>query len=350
MPMTDRLKILSVGGGWVVNNRHLPSITKNPDCRLIGVVSNQPARAESTAKKFRVANYHDKMDFQIGWQAEADAVMIGTVPDTHYDLARMALEAGKHVLVEKPMTLNTEQGRMLAELAKKNNRVLAVVHNFQFSRAAHAFRRAVAAGKIGRIRAVYGVQLCNHKRNIPAWCDELPLGLFFDESPHFYYLFRWLTSGHCELLNASVWRSKTYKNTPRFVSAEYVSADNFPVYLHINFDSSLTEWHVLVVGDKGTMDIDVWRDIPIYLPNDGVHTAVDISRTSMLSIFQHGWGFVTGGLRYAAGRHLYGNPEVLDRFVRAIRGEDSLTGMNPDEGIAVVGMQRELIEKAQYRD
>ena len=344
-----RVKIISVGGGWVVNNRHLPALQQSGHFDVIGIVSNDPKRAEATAGKFAIKNCSTELTFE-GWQAEAEAVMIGTVPHVHHNLARRALEAGRHVLSEKPLTVEIHDAKDLDALARQKKLVLAVVHNFQFSRAAHAFRRDLKAGKIGNIASIYGVQLCNHKRNIPAWCDQLPLGLFYDESPHFYYLFRSLAGGDLTFAGGSVWKPHKPQNTPRAVSGEYRAPAGYPVFLHINFESSLTEWHVTVVGDKSTADIDVWRDIYVCLPNDGVHSAKDILWTSLTGAGQHFLGVLTGGLRYVSGKHLYGNDEVVSRFYRAIQGEDSLQGMNADEGLKVIGMQHELIEKAHYHD
>jgi hypothetical protein len=214
-----------------------------------------------------------------------------------------------------------------------------------------AFRRDLAAGRIGTIRTIYGTQLCNHRRNIPAWCDQMPLGLFFDEAPHFYYIFRSLCGDEIALRHASVWRSRhAGQNTPRLINAEYAAPAGYPILLHINFDSSLTEWHVTVVGDNGVADIDVWRDIYVRLPNDGVHTARDILRTSVSGAYQHFCGVLTGGIRHLRKRHLYGNDEVVRRFYRAIQGEDSLKGMNAAEGIRVVEHMHELITKATYQD
>ncbi len=348
--MNKRIKVVSVGGGWVVNNRHLPALLKNPNFELIGAVSNDPARAQKTAAKFGLQNMATEAKFDAGWQAQADAVFIGTVPHVHYEIARAALENGKHVLTEKPMVVDPAQGRALRDLAAQKKLTLAVVHNFQFARASHRFAKDLADGRIGKIQAIYGVQLCNHARNIPSWCDELPLGLFFDEAPHFYYLFRWLAGGELEFLNASVWKAPGARNTPRMVSGEYRAPGDIPVHLHINFASSLTEWHVTIVGDKGVADIDVWRDIYVYLPNDGVHAAKDILRTSVFSTVQHLWGVLTGGLRYATGNHLYGNLDVQDRFYRAIQGENSLKGMDASEGIRVVEMMHELIQRATIHE
>lgn len=342
------LKIISIGGGWVVNNRHIPALQQSGKFEVIGVISNDEARAKATCARHRIANWSTSFDPASGWQAEADAIMIGTVPHVHHELAAAALRAGKHVLTEKPMTVDPADAQRLADLAREHRRVLAVVHNFQFSRAADAYRRDLAAGRIGAIRSIYGVQLCNHRRNIPAWCDELPLGLFYDESPHFYYLFRSLAGGDLAWQGGSVWRGPKTQNTPVAVSGEYAAPGGYPVFLHINFASSLTEWHVTIVGEEGTADIDVWRDIYVRLPNDGVHSAKDILMTSVLGAGQHFLGVASGGLRYARGRHLYGNNVVVDNFARAIAGEDSLKGMDAAEGIRVIGMQHELVEKARY--
>ncbi|MDD5482213.1 MAG: Gfo/Idh/MocA family oxidoreductase [Kiritimatiellae bacterium] len=352
------VKILSIGGGWVVNHRHLPALKLNPGFELAGIVSDNEQRTRETARRFGVPHFAANIDFSADWQASADAVIIGTIPHAHYEIAKQSLLAGKHVLTEKPMTLTVEQGQELAALAKEKKLVMAVVHNFQFSGAAKKYQHDLARGRIGKIQAAYGVQLCNHRRNIPAWCDKLPLGLFFDESPHFYYLFRWLSGGQCSFLNATVWKSREHRNTPRLVTAEYracsnaseQAGDDFPVYLHINFESSLTEWHVTVVGENGTADIDVWRDIYVYLPNDGVHAARDIVRTSLLATVRHWQGVLTGGIQYFRGRHLYGNLEVQNRFLQAIRGNDSLQGMSAEEGIQVVAMQHELVNRAVYYD
>ena len=348
MSTTDsRISIISVGGGWVSNNRHIPALRHSGLFDITGVVSKHPDRAESTAKRHQIPHHALDLDFSVDWQAAAQAVMIGSTPHTHYELAKAALEAGKHVLTEKPMIIDVSHATELAELAQSRKLTLAVVHNFQFSRASHKLRQVLAEGMLGEVRAVYGVQLCNHARKIHDWCDALPLGLFFDEAPHFYYMLRWLGGGELTLLNASVWKSRHGKNTPVCVSGEYSSPKSIPLFLHINFASSITEWHLTVVGEKGTIDLDLWRDIYTFLPNDGIHSAVDITKTSILAASQHLWGVFTGGIRYFRGVHLYGNDTVVSRFYQSIRGKDSLAGMDAAEGRRVVEMMHEIITNAE---
>jgi len=80
-----------------------------------------------------------------------DAVAIATPVSTHYEFALRALEAGKHVLVEKPLAWNTDQVQHLIDLAQKKNRVLMVDHTFVYNGAVRKIRELVESGTLGEI-------------------------------------------------------------------------------------------------------------------------------------------------------------------------------------------------------
>ncbi len=82
---------------------------------------------------------------------EVDAVVIATPVHTHHRLALEALEAGKHVLVEKPITSNADQARDLIKMAKKNGLTLMVGHTFVYNPAVEAVREIVQSGQLGDI-------------------------------------------------------------------------------------------------------------------------------------------------------------------------------------------------------
>jgi predicted dehydrogenase len=82
---------------------------------------------------------------------DVDAVVIATPTQTHYELARRSLEAGKHTLVEKPLTTSVETSRALCELAEKAERVLMVGHVFVYNAAAQEVKRYVSSGELGRV-------------------------------------------------------------------------------------------------------------------------------------------------------------------------------------------------------
>src|SRR5271165_3240926 len=87
------------------------------------------------------------------------AVAIATPAATHFDLVRTALEAGKHVLVEKPLTSTVAEGRKLAELARRSDLVLMCDHTYCFTPAVQRIRQLIKDGEIGDIQFVDSVRI-----------------------------------------------------------------------------------------------------------------------------------------------------------------------------------------------
>jgi predicted dehydrogenase len=87
------------------------------------------------------------------------AVAIATPADTHFDLVRMALEAGKHVLVEKPLTPSVAEGEKLAALARSSGLVLMCDHTYCYTPAVQRIRELIRGGEIGDIQFVDSVRI-----------------------------------------------------------------------------------------------------------------------------------------------------------------------------------------------
>jgi predicted dehydrogenase len=87
------------------------------------------------------------------------AVAIATPAATHFDLVRAALEAGKHVLVEKPLTSTVAEGRKLADLAQQNHRVLMCDHTYCYTPAVQRIRQLVRHDEIGDIQFIDSVRI-----------------------------------------------------------------------------------------------------------------------------------------------------------------------------------------------
>jgi predicted dehydrogenase len=87
------------------------------------------------------------------------AVAIATPAATHFDLVRAALEAGKHVLVEKPLTPSVAEGEKLAALALHSNRVLMCDHTYCYTPTVQRIRELIRSGKIGELQFVDSVRI-----------------------------------------------------------------------------------------------------------------------------------------------------------------------------------------------
>jgi predicted dehydrogenase len=87
------------------------------------------------------------------------AVAIATPAATHFDLVRAALEAGKHVLVEKPLTSTVAEGRKLADIAQRNGLVLMCDHTYCYTPAVQRIRQLIRNGEIGDIQFIDSVRI-----------------------------------------------------------------------------------------------------------------------------------------------------------------------------------------------
>lgn len=83
---------------------------------------------------------------------EIDAIVIATPVYTHFELAKKSLEEGKHILVEKPMTSNSEQALKLIELASSRQKVLMVDHTFLYTGAVQRIKELIESGEIGEVK------------------------------------------------------------------------------------------------------------------------------------------------------------------------------------------------------
>ena len=108
---------------------------------------------------------------------EIDCVVIATPASTHFDLASRALKAGKHVLVEKPMTKTFEEAKQFRDAVEKSDRVFMVAHQYCYNDYIRHLKKEIDAGMLGKIRYFF----FEHFYPGPIRSD---IGCFGDAAPH----------------------------------------------------------------------------------------------------------------------------------------------------------------------
>lgn len=98
-------------------------------------------------------------DYDEVLQSDVLGVVIATPAETHFDLVRRALEAGKDVFVEKPLALRLAQGRALAEMAARSGRILMVGHVLEYHPGVQLLTKLVHEGALGKVQYVYSNRL-----------------------------------------------------------------------------------------------------------------------------------------------------------------------------------------------
>jgi len=143
------LKVAIIGCGKIADS-HASAIQIIKDCEIVGVCDREPLMAKQLYERFPVKQYFTDVNELLS-QARPDVVHITTSPESHFELAKLCLEQGSHVYVEKPFTVYADQAQQLVELAEKKGLKLTVGHNEQFSHVARRLRTLVSDGYLGGV-------------------------------------------------------------------------------------------------------------------------------------------------------------------------------------------------------
>lgn len=146
------LRAVVIGAGAIAK-QHLGALQATPHAEAVGVCDLSPAMAESTAERFRIAEWGTDYR-ELLHKLRPDAVQVTTPASTHGAIARDCLDAGAHVLVEKPITASLEEYEQLAEHAVQSDRWLLEDHNYAFNRDVLRLLADRDAGRFGEIRHV----------------------------------------------------------------------------------------------------------------------------------------------------------------------------------------------------
>ncbi|MTD39749.1 oxidoreductase [Erwinia sp. CPCC 100877] len=145
--MSDTIRVGLVGYGYASKTFHAPLIAGTVGMQLAAISSSDEAKVQADWPTVPVVASPQALfnDPQI------DLVVIPTPNDTHYPLARAALEAGKHVVVDKPFTVTLSQARELESLAKSRGLLLSVFHNRRWDSDFLTLKKLIEEGTLGEV-------------------------------------------------------------------------------------------------------------------------------------------------------------------------------------------------------
>lgn len=141
------IKVGIVGCGKVAD-QHAVQIQRIPEAEIVGVCDSEPLMAQQLYERVKARKYFTDVKVMLD-AVMPDVIHITTPPQSHFTLGKMCLEAGCHVYVEKPFTLNTAEAEQLIDLANRKNKKLTAGHNAQFTHAMVRMRNLVRGGYLG---------------------------------------------------------------------------------------------------------------------------------------------------------------------------------------------------------
>jgi predicted dehydrogenase len=266
------LRVAVIGYGYWGPNL-VRNLAAGPRTRVVAIADANPSRRQLAAVSYPHIRVYDDAAAAIA-APDVDAVAIATPIFTHHGLATLALDAGKHVLVEKPLAPSVADAEDMVAHAARANRVLMVDHTFVYTGAVRKIRELIAAGELGRVLYIDSVRI-----NLGLFQPDF--NVIWDLAPHDLTIIDHATGGA----------------QPRWVSAIGVSHygrqenlayltvgydDGLLAHVHVNWVAPVKTRRTIIAGSQKML---VWDDTSPVEPVKVYESSVDVKHIDKESAY-----------------------------------------------------------------
>lgn len=340
----ETINVCLVGCGAVTKG-HLQAFQKIPNTRVTSIVDINERQAERVAKEWKVPKLFTTLSDALS-QDDIDVVDIATPPQIHASQAVEAMEQGKSVIIEKPMTTTLEDAQKILDCYHKTGSKASVIHNWLFDQPTLAAKSMVAEGRIGEIfnveveamQTLEDEMACNKNH----WVHKLHGGRFSEMLAHPIYLVREFLGNETKIEN--VYSSKIGEY-PWLKSDELTgtfSADGKIGRMYASFNSPQEMININLYGQNGIINLDL------------CNFTVRLRHKRKAARFQKGMDTLTqanqmikctaaNSLKIASNRWVTGHDSFMKFFVDYLRGEGK-PPVSIEDGYEVVRLTLEMCE------
>ncbi len=304
---------------------------------IVGAVDPSLDRARALAAGYAVEQAAAHLE-ELLERTRVDAVHILTPPTTHAPLACTALQAGCHVLVEKPMALTVVEAKQMLDAATQHHRILTVGHNHLFEPVVRAAYTRVVEGRLGRLVGLDVFHGC--LPGSPPWVADLPSGPWINDMSHPLYLSE-LFLGEPLAIRA-VGHPPADRQKVREVRAVAQHAEGVST-LTLSTDAAPFRHKITLYGTHRTLEVDLIQEILVETRPFSGHrwlrkgrAVLDVSTQLLFGAGQNAVQVLTG-----RGRGWHGLRTLIQAFYAAIQtgGPSPVPAM---QGLRVVTLLSEI--------
>jgi predicted dehydrogenase len=262
-----------IGYGFISGKGHIPAYLKRgalgasqgTDVRIVAVADICEARRVEAKKALPEARIYSTYQELLSKETNVlDFIDISTPPCDHAEIAHAALDAGLHVLCEKPITTTLEEAKSLLEHAVKAKRVFFPGHNYKHAPVVKAIQEIIASGKIGAVRSLtLNTYRNTHAKGVTEWKTNWRRfnefsggGIAMDHGSHSFYLtFMWL----------GTYPTAVTAKMSNLEPTKYDTEDNFTTVLtfpnglancHLSWTAGVRKVIYTVQGTLGAITVD----------------------------------------------------------------------------------------------
>ncbi|MGD2201724.1 MAG: Gfo/Idh/MocA family oxidoreductase [Candidatus Bathyarchaeota archaeon] len=329
------LRLGIIGCGKVTTMFHLKAIAEVDEVEVVAVADLDRRRMEAVKKKAGAERGYLEPG-ELLEDGDVEAVAVNTPPRFHEGLTLEAIQAGKHVLVEKPLAQTIEGCKRIRTALKGSDLVVLPVHNYAFTPCLERAKGLLSGGEIGGLEGLE-VRFDNNLWSYGAKTDfrmEEPHAIVEDLLPHILSVAHVLAGPVRRVVGAEGW----VKRYPVFdnLRVELETEGGAAISGEMNWTSLIPGFDVRVRGERGTMSVELMKS--------PYSVSVDTPQGSR-KIGGRGLGWLLDLVRLK-------HPAFVGQYrhlVRAVRGEELPRFTVEDEG-GMLGVMDEVIGLLPERD
>ncbi len=314
--------------------------------RLVGVCDLSEASASYASQQYGASGYYTDIA-ELLETAKPDVVHVLTPPETHLGIGTLCLEAGSHVICEKPITDNAADLKSFLASAAANDRHLMESHNYRFNRGVQQMRQLVDDGALGAVREVevrISLPVTDPDgrfgdRNLPSPIHKMPAGVIHDFTTHFGYLLLNFSSEVNFHRIAAAWSNHEGRADFRYDDLDALLIGDGPhgaVHGRLRFSANTgpDAFTVTVRGSQGWAETDLFQPyVNVVRPRPG-----GSQLSPIVNHIANGGGLIRDGVRNLGRKILQHSPYeglhlMLDEAYTALANGTALP-VTPDQMLA----------------
>jgi predicted dehydrogenase len=150
--MDKKIRVAVVGGNF--GEKHIQGFQQCPEIEVLAICRRQQELAKQLSQRYQIQRYYTDFDKMIQSQ-DIDVVSLAVPNYLHHPMTMSALDYGKHVICEKPLALDLEQAKEMADKAKEKGLIHMIVFNFRFVPAIFRMKELIEEGEVGSISHIF---------------------------------------------------------------------------------------------------------------------------------------------------------------------------------------------------
>jgi predicted dehydrogenase len=330
------LRVGIAGCGMVAQNWHIPAFAAEKRIIIAAVCDLNDELASSIAAKYKINHWYSDVPEMLG-KEQLDILDICLPHSQHAAVAIQGIEAGCHILVEKPIAGNCAEAEAMINASKRHGRKVCVIHNRLFH---PVVMKAVSMEENGRLGKFISLDIrdalrYDHPKLIDAnhWCHKLPAGIFSEFLPHSLYIARKFI-GNFQQIEVFLKKMRPESWLKADEARILIAGERGMANITASCNSPKNANTLDIFGTARQLHVDVYNGLLISEGTGGESRALR-ALGNLSKAYQYAMGTASTAMNALLGKYSVGHSVLVKQFVQSIIN-DTASPVPPEEAIELL--------------